>query len=85
MKVEQWKAVEIGNPQDRYPRPIDFANLTEGEKKQRKERLLGISEETIKERKAKRACIRCGQTSYGYYTCPFSRPVVLAVRIEPQK
>src|SRR5205807_8865190 len=43
------------------------------------------SEETIKARKAKRACIRCGQTGHGQYTCPSSRPVVSAVKTEPQK
>jgi len=85
VKAEKWKAVKTANPQDRFPRPIDFANLTEGEKKQREERLRGISEETIKARKAKQACIRCGQTGHGQYTCPSSRPVVSAVKTEPQK
>ena len=57
VKLEKQKAIKTANPQDRFPHPIDFANLTEGEKKQREECLREISEETIQARKAKRACI----------------------------
>src|SRR5437660_10366029 len=64
VKAEKWKAVKTANPQDRFPHPIDFANLTEGEKKQRKERLRGISEEMIKAQKVKCACIPCRQTGH---------------------
>lgn len=84
-KASQWKAVKTDNasiPPDRFPRPVDFANLTETEKKQQDERLKGIPEDTIKARKAIRACIRCGQKGHVQYKCHASRPIISTVNLE---
>lgn len=75
-EVDRWKAVRAAKPEDRFPRPVNFSQLTEAEKKQREERLRGVPEDTIKARKIEKSCIRCGQKGHGQYACPASRPVI---------
>jgi hypothetical protein len=57
----------------RFDQPKDMMNLTPAEKEEWGKRLRDITTETLRERRNKRFCLRCGGKNYTQWYCPESQ------------